>query len=197
MKKPAAVLVVFVLVPALAALLYSCAPNAPSDAVKQGGIPKEQSVSVEWSKDSDCSVCHVPEQESYSDSACLASLHPDTTCSQCHADSTELSSVHEGKTASDKMPKKLKKTSVSDDLCLSCHFETKDALAEATPDVLITDSKGNSRNPHLADGVVEHEDIECAECHSMHVDEPIEDQAKDKCYSCHHAEVFECYTCHE
>ena len=176
--------------------LYACAPKAPEEG-GQGEKASEPVVAVNWSESSDCATCHTVEQESYSDQTCLASMHPDATCTQCHADAAGLATVHEGKTAADKMPKKLKGTNVPDELCLSCHFESREALAEATPNVLITDAKGNSRNPHLSDGISEHDDIECAECHSMHKAEPIEDQAKDVCYSCRHAEVFECYTCHE
>lgn len=181
---------------ALSIALCSCTPKAPEEDGR-GVKAAEPAVAVDWSENSDCATCHAAEQESYSDQACLAGMHPDAACTQCHADVAALATVHEGKTEEDKMPKKLKSTDVPDELCLSCHFGSREALAQETPDILITDAKGNSRNPHLSDGISEHDDIECAECHGMHKAEPIEDQARDVCYSCHHAEVFECYTCHE
>ena len=197
MKKPIATTGALVLFLALSFALYACAPKSPEEGNGQNEKASESAITVDWSENSDCATCHATEQESYSNQACLASAHPDETCIQCHTDITGLATAHEGKTAADKMPKKLKSTEISDELCLSCHFESKEALAEETSDVSISDVKHNSRNPHLSDGISEHEGIECAECHGMHKTEPIEDQAKDVCYSCHHTEVFECYTCHE
>ena len=43
-----------------------------------------------------------------------------------------------GKTASDTMPKKLKKTEVPDDACLSCHYGAREELVAATVDVAVS-----------------------------------------------------------
>ena len=152
---------------------------------------------MEWSPEADCAACHSTEQSSYDDAACLASFHKQQACASCHADDQALSNAHVGKTSADKAPKRLKKTEVSDELCLSCHFGTKEELVAATQDVVVTDENGTSRNPHDGGDIAEHESIECSSCHSMHSDEPVSEQAYDTCISCHHAGVFECYTCHE
>ena len=46
------------------------------------------------------------------------------------------------------MPKKLKKTEVPDDACLSCHYGAREELVAATVDVAVVDSKGTAVNPH-------------------------------------------------
>ena len=184
---------------ALCVALSACAPQqtAPVGGEAGEGGQGGTAVSAEWSPDADCAACHAREQESYEDSACLASLHADVACGQCHDDSSALATAHEGSSSSDKAPARLKVTEVSDAACLSCHYETKEALAEATPDVVVADSQGNGRNPHALDGVADHEGIGCSDCHGMHSSEPVQEQAKATCTNCHHAGVYECYTCHE
>lgn len=180
---------------AMALCVLACAcSNESGDGKAQGN---DASVAVNWSMEVDCGVCHSIEGESMADASCEASSHVDMTCIQCHDDEKALSLVHEGKTAENTSPKKLRKTEVSNDLCLSCHYGTREALIEATSDVIVVDSEGTGRNPHDVGDVAEHGDIACADCHNMHDSNPIEDQAKDKCLSCHHADVFECGTCHE
>lgn len=178
-------------------LLAACAPmdsSADSTAKKDSTEP---AIAVDWTLDSECATCHTVEQETYEDSTCLAYKHQNATCISCHANETSLTSAHEGATSADKMPQKLKKSNVSEESCLSCHYGTKEELATATPDILITDEKGNMRNPHDSGAVAEHQNITCSSCHAMHKNEDSMTQAKKTCQSCHHTGVFECYTCHE
>ena len=72
------------------------------------------------------------------DAACVASTHEGQACISCHADASGLATAHEGKTASDTMPKKLKKTEVPDDACLSCHYGAREELVAATVDVAVS-----------------------------------------------------------
>ena len=111
----------------LACVLAGCAPAAEGSGNDAPEAP------AAWSADVECATCHDVEQGSYADAACEASFHAEVACSGCHDDQDTLSQVHEGKTAADNMPKRLKKSQVSNDVCLSCHFGTREALVEATP----------------------------------------------------------------
>lgn len=195
MNKPQVVVCVLAQV-LLAASLGACAPHESTPANDDASNGSSIAM-ADWSPDADCETCHTVEQASYESTQCLASSHRDIVCTQCHEDQEKLSAAHTDATTSSKMPKRLKKTEVTDNLCLSCHFGDKESLAEASPNISLTDAKGNTRNPHAPDGIAEHESIACVDCHSMHAEESIEDQAMSTCVSCHHAEVFECYTCHE
>ena len=175
----------------LACVLAGCAPAAEGSGNDAPEAP------AAWSADVECATCHDVEQGSYADAACEASFHAEVACSGCHDDQDTLSQVHEGKTAADNMTKRLKKSQVSNDVCLSCHFGTREALVEATPEVVLADKEGNSRNPHDADGIPEHEGIACGDCHAMHDGKPLADRALDECLGCHHEGVFECGTCHD
>lgn len=177
-------------------MLCSCSPHVQSKDSNDSG-KDSGGIQVEWSPSADCSTCHSNEQESYDNSSCLASSHKNESCSSCHADEQALASAHEGKTSSDKDPSKLKATEVSDDQCLSCHYGTKEALINATQTVVVTDENGTSCNPHDPGDSVEHQTLNCANCHSMHSEESITEQALNTCIGCHHANVFECNTCHE
>lgn len=180
---------------ALPLALSACAPQTR----ELGSAPEPDdatTVAIVWSPDSDCAICHVAEQSSYDDTACGASQHQEQICESCHDDEATLSTVHEGKTGSDKMPKRLKETEVAEDTCLSCHFNTREELAAATADVVLSDAKGTSVNPHQLPQGESHDSIRCGDCHGMHDGEALLEKANGECASCHHSGVFECYTCH-
>lgn len=179
--------------------LGACAPQQTSDGgARDDAKSNAPAVDVAWSMDRDCGTCHATERGSYDSSACEASQHKDVACAQCHGDEATLAAVHEGKTASDKMPTRLKKTSVEDATCFSCHYGDRAGLVAATDgSVVLTDSEGTERNPHDPEGVAEHEAIACGDCHNMHSDEDIQERAMSECLSCHHEGVFACYTCHD
>lgn len=92
-------------------------------------------------------------------------------------------------------------------MCLACHGSYEE-LAELTAgDTDFTDSNGTSVNPHIYGGGLAdmseytvsyplHQALACTECHSAHDDSGVVTLALQYCYSCHHAELFECFTCH-
>ena len=181
----------------IALALTACAPQSNENGAASADDAKETPITVAWSADSECGTCHATEQASYDDAACVASTHEGQACISCHADASGLATAHEGKTASDTMPKKLKKTEVPDDACLSCHYGAREELVAATVDVAVVDSKGTAVNPHDVTPSEKHDTIRCADCHGMHDAEKLADKADAECASCHHADVFECYTCHD
>ena len=125
-------------------------------------------------------------------------IHSAFGCATCHADQ-KLGDLHDGATPDAKMPKKLKKTEVDDEVCLNCH-ESYEALAEkSTGSQALVDDNGTVVNPHALPDVADHGPIGCVDCHTVHkdADKPVTEKAKDKCLSCHHENVFECGTCHE
>lgn len=197
------VTVVFVI---LVLALVACGGVSEESKTGEEGLSSmtenEQMSQTEWSIDADCGLCHVDEKDSYTSAACLASAHQDILCVSCHDNQASMAEVHEGKTVGDKVPNKLKQTEVGGTTCLSCHYETLENLAIATPDIpdAIDDNK-TTINPHEAMLMPQHQTEEdrilCGDCHKMHKDKTAEKAMSLACTSCHHAGVFECYTCHE
>ena len=190
----------------LCCLLAACAPSgagqgtsAEGSASSDAGTGSEAPVvAVDWSPESDCVTCHENEGASLSDTACELSAHPDLRCVDCHADEASLSQAHEGATADGKKPTKLKATEVDQAACLECHYGSVEALAEATAGtVTVVDSQGTEANPHEVLLQEQHAEIACADCHNMHSDKDVTEVAHNECLSCHHTDVFQCYTCHE
>ena len=194
MKKglPAALLV------ALAISAVACAPQAEPEGGTSNDAGKDgAAMTVEWSPEADCAACHTTEASSREDSTCLASLHVASKCTDCHAATDELAAEHEGKTAEDRLPKRLAKTDVSQDQCLSCHISYEDLAAKTANYQGLVDSEGTVVNPHALPASDDHADIACTDCHAMHAKDA--DPAKDgktTCIGCHHADVFACGTCH-
>lgn len=117
------------------------------------------------------------------------------TCVSCHEDTDGLAKGH-AKLNSGKEAKRLKKSEVSNEVCLSCH--NQDDLAEATKGcTVLTDKNGTVVNPHALPDVADHDGITCTSCHAVHgTEDGVAAQAYATCTNCHHAEVFECNTCH-
>ena len=175
------------------------ADAAQTQSIPEASVDAASSQTFGWSVDSDCSPCHVKQAESATDASYqLCTSHSSLSCISCHTDEEGLAQAHADVRPEDtKGAKKLKKTAVDDALCLSCHYETREALVEATADVQLADSEGTARNPHDTGGVAEHEGIACSDCHTLHADDDVRDVALKQCQSCHHAGVFACYTCHD
>jgi hypothetical protein len=198
--KSIAFLVPLLLVLSLIALA-ACAPNTNSTKTGTTGEQQEstdatQPVGITYSADTDCTACHTPETESYEATAFLASQHKGSDCLSCHDDLATLTGVHDSVHVGDKTASRLKKTSVSDELCLSCH-PGDDRITATAGLTVLTDKEGTVVNPHdLADNK-DHQGIACADCHKMHKEEPIATTAKGVCIGCHHQDVFTCYTCHD
>lgn len=173
---------------AFVAMMAACAPAADKDAANAAAV------SVEWSPEVDCATCHATETASRENANCLASLHAASNCVDCHTETDVLASEHEGVTTEDRVAKRLTKTSVSQEYCLTCHG-SYEALAEKTTYRLV-DTEGTAVNPHAIPVNDNHADVTCTSCHSMHSEKSAEDGATALCLGCHHAEVFACGTCH-
>ena len=152
-------------------------------------------VDFTWSETGDCSMCHAKEQASFEDGSCAISRHKDVACSQCHADVAALSAAHEGATAEKAAKAVLKTTAVDVATCESCHSQDEVEVVTAGVTVL-TDMNGTIVNPHALPESADHAEVSCVSCHQMHAAGSIEKKAQRACASCHHADVYECYTCH-
>jgi hypothetical protein len=171
----------------------STGSDAPADNTPVATAP------VVWSPDVDCVTCHVAEDPTGGTVATTGAFHADQAaqCVTCHNSESELNTIHEGATATAKMPVRLKTTKVTDEVCLGCHVKSELAT-QTVNSTALTDSNGLTVNPHQLPEVGTHQSITCTECHYMH--KPADDlaaNAKAKCVSCHHQDVFECNTCHD
>ena len=80
--------------------------------------------------------------------------------------------------------------------CTPCHA-TEDIVAATAECTALTDDNGTVVNPHDLPAVADHAELACASCHKKHdVGGGIDKTAQRSCVSCHHAYVYECYTCH-
>ena len=197
---------------ALVGMLAACAPApaATSASAESGDAPASSQAAADqaetqvaamefaWSPEADCTMCHSAEADSLTDATCqISASHGDLQCVQCHADTDGLTAAHEKVEASDtKGAKRLKKTEVSSDACLACH--QSDYTPEAVPEVSwLTDDQGTTVNPHDLPESESHSTVLCANCHSMHADDPVATTAAKACTNCHHQNVYQCFTCHE
>lgn len=192
-------LVLFAIGAALA--LVSCAPQGGGDGdSSQANRPNENTVDFTWTPEVDCSGCHENDVESFDDPLCVASKHADmkSQCLSCHNDEAGLEKAH-AKVSLDSVKKKatLKKTDVSESICLTCHDKAELAVATAGSAVL-TDSNGLVVNPHDIPANDDHAkaEIACASCHKVHGTQGSEEVAPGVCLNCHHHDVYECNTCH-
>ncbi len=125
--------------------------------------------------------------------------HQSFGCTTCHDDQETMDSIHKDVAEGDRIPKRLKKSEVDPQICLTCH-ESYESLAKGTQDsTALTDSKGTVVNPHeVVDLNDDHKNaLNCFSCHEAHGDDAVADSAARSCESCHHTNVYECYTCHE
>ncbi|KUO62669.1 MAG: hypothetical protein APF84_06880 [Gracilibacter sp. BRH_c7a] len=196
-KKKIFILAAYFFVLLVTFFLTVCAIQQAESAktLKNEPSPSEDTVAW-WSPSIDCLGCHTEEATSVNDASYPVFIHykQGFSCATCHADNENLAKAHEGATDSKRMPTKLKTTKVEEQACLSCH--NKEDLVEKTCDVLLVDSEGTSVNPHELSENESHALINCNNCHSMHSSKTFQEQATLTCLSCHHAEVFECGTCH-
>ena len=184
------------------AALAGCAPQTTDvgNAAEGQGKSTAETITVEWSFEGDCGICHSNEMATLSDAALCASVHQNEAtaqCISCHTDEATLEKVHDGKTADDKPAKRLKKTSVLAETCQSagCHdLSPEEMIEKASGYEGLVDANGTRVNAHevmtLTPG---HAETTCISCHSMH--KPTVDAAST-CVACHHAGVYECNTCH-
>jgi hypothetical protein len=183
--------------------VVGCAPRQASEGPNQGDTGEDvgEAVVVEWSIDGDCATCHLAESVDQ-DPTAPALYHEEeegVACITCHAvGESELAAVHEGTTATDKMPVRLKKTKVSDESCLgSCH-NTEELIAVTASSTALTDNEGLVVNPHDRPVNSSHSNISCSDCHQQHKPRAqIAQTAMALCTKCHHDKVFACGTCHD
>lgn len=212
------ILTLVILATALSLSLVACAPSQKED----GSAAKSEeattaSIDAPWSAESDCTSCHTAEAETASDSTTAHSTHATLNsgqkCIDCHDDEGGLlSAAHENYLDEKaRLPKKLKDTSVADATCTASGCHNVDELVAKTSDssMMLVDSEGATVNPHsmLTDekhalGGETSADIQCSTCHKLHeaksADAPAAaETAQARCKSCHHAEVYQCGTCHE
>lgn len=178
--------------------MAGCAPKANDGADASAGKDEPVAVQVDftWSETSDCALCHANEHASFDDGNCAASEHSSVACIECHVDATSLASAHEQATAERAAKAALTATAVDAATCGSCH--ALDEVAAATADVTaLTDENGTVVNPHALPTSDDHAEVTCTSCHAMHASGvAVEKRAQRTCASCHHANVYECYTCH-
>ena len=181
----------------LAAMALSAVALAAPGATSGGEAKASSGTSAAaWTIEADCLACHANEHKAFEDEKCLASKHTALECTDCHADEKGLAKGHKKAKEGVAQVKRLKKSEVDREVCLTCHKQEDLAKATAEQDVL-TDKEGTVVNPHDLPAIEDHAGITCASCHKTHeVSESTEKSAKRTCASCHHADVYECYTCH-
>ncbi len=184
----------------IAMLLAACSPEqAPNDDNRTDQADSSgMSSEFTWSETSDCTACHGNAAASFDDAACTASLHANQKddCFSCHDDKDGLAKAHEKVTLDSKKKKaSLKKTEIGNDTCIPYHDAT--ALADATASAtVLTDKNSLTVNPHALPEHEDHADITCSSCHKIHAPEGPAETAPAVCRNCHHADVYECNTCH-
>jgi len=169
----------------------ACAPTQRTP--KLDDTDDGQTIVIEWRKDIDCTVCHEYESTSLNDSTCAASAHSDETCIDCHDDLSRLTTLHKG-VSGPRSSTTLRKTNVTEGACLSCHDSWEELALKTLDCTLIADHNGTVINPHAYPETGDHAIISCVSCHDIHV---VQRPQISICISCHHEEVFECFTCHE
>lgn len=180
-------------------LLWAMTGCAPKQGVAGQDASSDETAKVDftWSADSDCAMCHSTESDSLIDASCeISASHGQLACSSCHTDTAGLEEAHEGVDPGNyKAPKRLKDSEVPKEACLSCH-DPEDMIAATSDLAILTDDNGTTVNPHDLPENEEHADITCGKCHAMHEAGDPQADAPGVCASCHHAGVYECYTCH-
>jgi hypothetical protein len=184
--------------------VYGCTPNTEekAEASSLDQPLEEQVVSINWSPNSDCSICHTDQQASTENMMCMAGLHFSQTalnCSSCHIDTNaELSATHEGIDTLSRLPARLKSTGVLSSTCTEegCH-DDESARVVATAEVtFFADSTGRVVNPHDLPSNERHATVQCSDCHKGH-EVVLEENYIEICYECHHTQTFECIACHD
>lgn len=150
-----------------------------------------------FSMDVDCTLCHTKEMDNMQLEGFTGYNHKDLTCTMCHDNEAELSAAHEQYSARQATRVvALVDTAVDEELCFSCHGD-RDALVAATADsTVLVDENGTQVNPHDLPAGEQHANISCGSCHKMHNDLTTRQTAQNTCLTCHHANVYECNTCH-
>ncbi len=199
----AAVLGATVLLSALVGCAQGVTQQAAGTVAQWAGITatvatSEDKAAFALREDSDCGACHEPELDSIADEKCLAGnpAHLEIACTECHAFDKDLQKAHDKIDAKSKPKDKLMKTSVSDESCLECH-NLEDISAATPAEGFLVDLNGTAVNPHDVQALGgAHAEIVCTDCHAFHKESNVDEAADAFCLTCHHADVYECGTCH-
>ena len=187
-------------------MLVACAPKTDTtDSTGNGNSDANGSATTDfnWSVDSNCGTCHERSVTSLTRLSCEAAQanDPNDTCMTCHDDTTGVKAAHSAVKLSDTAGDgtRLKKSEISESVCLACHDleELKTATADNT---VLTDNNGIVVNPHEVSTTLNingnHSSVICSSCHKMHSTEAIGNTAERFCLDCHHTGDYECGTCH-
>ena len=193
------VLAVLGVVLALTAAMWTlagCAPKAEPSAPAaseqkdgNGGSSAMDGQPVNWTMDSDCSMCHTVEAASATDASCpQASAHEaeGVTCVQCHTDEAVLSTEHADVKFGDKAATKATVVTVDPETCISCHGTMEEMAAKTADSTALTDDKGTTVNPHDVPSNEKHEEnpATCTDCHNNHSKDLPKDSMR-YCAQCH------------
>lgn len=184
-------------------VVVACAPRLAVESGTQasGAVSSDEETVMNiptWTTNSGCSSCHTSEVASTTDSSALCSIHTPQglVCTTCHVDTDGKLTVVHADYATGKQPIKLSKTTVSSDVCTSCH-NVEDLKVKTTSVTLLADLNGTTVNPHDLPATENHvSSITCASCHEVHSVKLLDETASKRCLSCHHTGVYECGTCH-
>ncbi len=171
------------------------ASSAPAEA-QAADEDITELVGESFSMQADCTVCHSKELENMQIEGFTGYNHRDLACTQCHDDEAELAAAHEEysvRQASRVVA--LVNTTVDEAICFSCHGSREELAAATADSTVLVDENGTVVNPHDLPEGSQH-DIACGSCHKMHNDLTTEQTAQNTCLTCHHANVYECNTCH-
>lgn len=196
-RPQAPVLVGFLLCLLVAAGSIGC-QSTPSDKALIPGIAAAEQVSLQedfaWNPDLACAPCHSLEARTAAASACAGFSDAPSNCMTCHDAAPELTTIHAG-IQNAQPAAKLSRTTVENDACTSCHETT--SLADRTSvSVALVDNNQETMNPHALPENQGHAKIGCTDCHTTHEATDVLERAPLVCQNCHHADIFDCETCH-
>ena len=197
MKKHAIIALPALLICLFVGAAIGCSPAVtPAGNTDPGNVEPEPAFA--WSADTDCSMCHQVQTDSFSDGACLALTHASTgqQCTFCHQDTDTLKTAHAEATTDTAGVKMLYYTRVANSLCSSCHGSLESLAEKTANSTVLTDKNGLTVNPHSLPSNPQHDAITCGDCHSMHFQKTAKGSALRYCVDCHHTHVFECGSCH-
>lgn len=181
----------------VAAALTGC-QSASADKALMPGIAAAEQVSLQddfaWEPDLACAPCHSLEARTAAASACTDFSDAPSRCMACHDAAAELASAHAGiRSATPAV--ELASTAVEESACTNCHDEA--SLPDRTSgSVALVDSDQATMNPHALPENKGHAKIGCTDCHTAHEGSDVLERASAVCETCHHADIYDCESCH-
>lgn len=182
------------------AAIAGCAPKPA-----EGPLAKESvsEVDVTWSPEADCTACHEKQAASLASIPCSQAIGQQTggdnraACAVCHADEAGLAKAHEEATLDGAKKAKLRDTTINEQGCFACHGSYEELAGKTVDCTVLTDAQDTVVNPHDLPRGEGHAESTCADCHLLHTGEPVQETAPESCIVCHHANEYQCHTCHQ